>query len=462
MFHLNPAMLPLIFEPLIFEPLALNLCYDPFEMNFDMTLLLNLQFEKPSHYLFPALKSGTKLGTWPCMIALWNDSCVIFGYLVTVFGAIHVFQHLELDTSWYAFDVPQHIVILLPVGSGLYKFLVSDGCQLIMTTFSGFMLWTHSLESPNIEKSFVVREFALLFFSDELPGLPPAREIEFALSYSRAETISRLVSYGTVELKEFKGAVTGVLENGLIDPVFSHGVCTVLLLRRRMGACACVLIYSRTHPRFLGKLYLADGIIIDHQRLTAITMARPYGDGRLGNGSHNVTGHIREKDKDGRYKFTPYLSNQRASGLLPRREILSGKWDEISWTLEIVRLHALPDFYCVRQREIEVYVRFLEMDIRSWGNRLKFSYSISSQNHDGRLRGHIQTLEGRLLRLVIWTWTGFVCLALPPLLYAMFSLSFMYVFEGDTHSTIHLLVASYLDQIQPDNVSLSEEPESIH
>ncbi|GJT63788.1 hypothetical protein Tco_1015268 [Tanacetum coccineum] len=41
---LNPAMQPLIFEPLIFEPLifeplALNLCYDPFEMNFDMTLL---------------------------------------------------------------------------------------------------------------------------------------------------------------------------------------------------------------------------------------------------------------------------------------------------------------------------------------------------------------------------------------------------------------------------------------
>ncbi|GJY56983.1 hypothetical protein Tco_0456098 [Tanacetum coccineum] len=31
---LNPAMLPLIFEPL-----TLNLCYDPFEMNFDMTLL---------------------------------------------------------------------------------------------------------------------------------------------------------------------------------------------------------------------------------------------------------------------------------------------------------------------------------------------------------------------------------------------------------------------------------------
>ncbi|GJX84264.1 hypothetical protein Tco_0335038 [Tanacetum coccineum] len=37
-----------------------------------------------------------------------------------------------------------------------------------------------SLESPNIENLSVVREFADVF-PDELPGLPPAREIEFGI-----------------------------------------------------------------------------------------------------------------------------------------------------------------------------------------------------------------------------------------------------------------------------------------
>ncbi|GJW78262.1 hypothetical protein Tco_0139944 [Tanacetum coccineum] len=40
MFYLNPAMLPMIFEPLIFETFGNeNLCYDPFEMNFDILSL---------------------------------------------------------------------------------------------------------------------------------------------------------------------------------------------------------------------------------------------------------------------------------------------------------------------------------------------------------------------------------------------------------------------------------------
>ncbi|GJR94177.1 putative reverse transcriptase domain-containing protein [Tanacetum coccineum] len=48
-----------------------------------------------------------------------------------------------------------------------------------------------SLESPNIENLFVVREFADVF-PDELPGLPPAREIEFGIELiPGAEPISK-------------------------------------------------------------------------------------------------------------------------------------------------------------------------------------------------------------------------------------------------------------------------------
>ncbi|GJR73718.1 putative reverse transcriptase domain-containing protein [Tanacetum coccineum] len=49
--------------------------------------------------------------------------------------------------------------------------LISHGCQGFLAS-----VMDTSLESPNIENLFVVREFA-----DELPGLPPAREIEFGI-----------------------------------------------------------------------------------------------------------------------------------------------------------------------------------------------------------------------------------------------------------------------------------------
>ncbi|GJX40577.1 putative reverse transcriptase domain-containing protein [Tanacetum coccineum] len=71
--------------------------------------------------------------------------------------------------------------------------------------FSGFVLWDTSLESPNIKNLSVVREFADVF-PDELPGLPPAREIEFGIELiPGAEPISKAPYRMTpVELKELK------------------------------------------------------------------------------------------------------------------------------------------------------------------------------------------------------------------------------------------------------------------
>ncbi|GKA86678.1 hypothetical protein Tco_0808389, partial [Tanacetum coccineum] len=59
--------------------------------------------------------------------------------------------------------------------------------------------------TPNIENLSVVREFADVF-PDELPGLPPAREIEFGIKLiPGAEPISKAPYRMTpVELKELK------------------------------------------------------------------------------------------------------------------------------------------------------------------------------------------------------------------------------------------------------------------
>ncbi|GJR77778.1 putative reverse transcriptase domain-containing protein [Tanacetum coccineum] len=64
--------------------------------------------------------------------------------------------------------------------------LISHGCQGFLAS-----VMDTSLESPNIENLSVVREFADVF-PDELPGLPPAREIEFGIELILgAEPISK-------------------------------------------------------------------------------------------------------------------------------------------------------------------------------------------------------------------------------------------------------------------------------
>nr|GFD37812.1 putative reverse transcriptase domain, aspartic peptidase domain protein [Tanacetum cinerariifolium] len=72
-----------------------------------------------------------------------------------------------------------------------------------------------SLESPNIENLSVVREFADVF-PDELPGLLPAREIEFGIELIPGTELISKAPYrmAPVELKELKEQLQEMLENG--------------------------------------------------------------------------------------------------------------------------------------------------------------------------------------------------------------------------------------------------------
>ncbi|GJU41546.1 zinc finger, CCHC-type, retrotransposon gag domain protein [Tanacetum coccineum] len=99
--------------------------------------------------------------------------------------------------------VPNHLLDFeMDSWNGLARTLISHGCQGFLAS-----VMDTSLESPNIENLFVVREFADVF-PDELPGLPPAREIEFGIELiPGAEPISKaLYRMAPVELKELMGA----------------------------------------------------------------------------------------------------------------------------------------------------------------------------------------------------------------------------------------------------------------
>ncbi|GJU86663.1 hypothetical protein Tco_1294209 [Tanacetum coccineum] len=84
---------------------------------------------------------------------------------------------------------------------------------------------------------FFVREFADVF-PDELPGLPPAREIEFGIELiPGAEPISKApYRMAPVELKELKEQLQEMLENGFIRPSVSPWGAPVLFVKKKDGS----------------------------------------------------------------------------------------------------------------------------------------------------------------------------------------------------------------------------------
>ncbi|GJT57085.1 putative reverse transcriptase domain-containing protein [Tanacetum coccineum] len=77
-----------------------------------------------------------------------------------------------------------------------------------------------------------------MFFSDELPGLPLAREIEFGIELiPGAEPISKApYRMAPVELKELKEQLQEMLENGFIRPSVSPWGAPVLFVKKKDGS----------------------------------------------------------------------------------------------------------------------------------------------------------------------------------------------------------------------------------
>ncbi|GJT44128.1 putative reverse transcriptase domain-containing protein [Tanacetum coccineum] len=117
--------------------------------------------------------------------------------------------------------------------------LISHGCQGFLAS-----VMDTSLESPNIENLSVVREFADVF-PDELPGLPPAREIEFGIELiPGAEPISKApYRMAPVELKELKEQLQEMLENGFIRPSVSSWGAPVLFVKKKDGSMRLCIDY---------------------------------------------------------------------------------------------------------------------------------------------------------------------------------------------------------------------------
>nr|GFB02338.1 putative reverse transcriptase domain, aspartic peptidase domain protein [Tanacetum cinerariifolium] len=90
-----------------------------------------------------------------------------------------------------------------------------------------------TLDVPSIHDQPIVSKFP-----DELPGIPPVREVEFNIELiPGAEPISKApYRMAPIELKELKDQLQELLERGLIRPSVSPWGASVLFIKKKDGS----------------------------------------------------------------------------------------------------------------------------------------------------------------------------------------------------------------------------------
>ncbi|GKA31048.1 hypothetical protein Tco_0717353, partial [Tanacetum coccineum] len=101
-----------------------------------------------------------------------------------------------------------------------------------------------SLDGPRLESHPVVRNFPDVF-PNELPGLPPEREVEFTIELiPGAQPISKApYRMAPVELKELKDQLQELLERGFIRPSVSSWGAPVLFVKKKDGSMRLCIDY---------------------------------------------------------------------------------------------------------------------------------------------------------------------------------------------------------------------------
>ncbi|GJW42542.1 putative reverse transcriptase domain-containing protein [Tanacetum coccineum] len=117
--------------------------------------------------------------------------------------------------------------------------LLSHGCE-------GFLATIHDTTSnvPSIHDQLIVSEFQDVF-PEELPGIPPIRDVEFNIELiPGAEPISKApYRMAPIELKELKDQLQELLERGFIRPSVSPWGALVLFVKKKDGSMRLCIDY---------------------------------------------------------------------------------------------------------------------------------------------------------------------------------------------------------------------------
>ena len=114
------------------------------------------------------------------------------------------------------------------------------GCQL----YTAHVLETSCDETPRLEDYQVLQEFRDVF-PDEIPGLPPKRDIDFTIELVPREALVSKAPYrmSTPEMLELKMQLQELLEKKYIRPSVSHWGAPVLFVKKKYGTLKLCIDY---------------------------------------------------------------------------------------------------------------------------------------------------------------------------------------------------------------------------
>ncbi|WMV13704.1 hypothetical protein MTR67_007089 [Solanum verrucosum] len=111
-------------------------------------------------------------------------------------------------------------------------------------------------ETPIVESVLVANEF-LEVFLDDLPGIPPEREVDFCIDFLPDTQPISIPPYrmASAELEEIKDKLKDFLDKGLIHPNISLWGALVLFVRKKDGSARMCIYYQQLNKVTNKKIY---------------------------------------------------------------------------------------------------------------------------------------------------------------------------------------------------------------
>ncbi|KZV15581.1 hypothetical protein F511_43351 [Dorcoceras hygrometricum] len=130
--------------------------------------------------------------------------------------------------------------------------------NLLQKGAEGFLIYAIDTKksSPNLVDIPVVSEFADVF-PDEIPGLPPYREVDFSIELlPGTQPISKApYRMAPIELKELKDQLEDLLTKGYIRPSVSPWGAPVLFVRKKYGSMRLCIDYRQLNKATVKNKY---------------------------------------------------------------------------------------------------------------------------------------------------------------------------------------------------------------
>ena len=131
------------------------------------------------------------------------------------------------------------------------KKLLRQGCEAYLAH-----VVDNQKEVRNLEEISVVNKFPDIF-PDELPGLPPDREIEIAIELAPGtEPVSKApYRMAPVEMKELANQMQDLLDKGIIRPSMSPWGAPVLFVKKKDGSMRLCIDYRELNKLTIKNKY---------------------------------------------------------------------------------------------------------------------------------------------------------------------------------------------------------------